>query len=90
MVSNALPLFSWSLVLGGMNTVRIEVDMVTGNRNGHGSWQSPPESDPDYQSLSCTYGLMILSQQVILNFCQMGQGWRYRPQESWDRINHVA
>ena len=33
---------------------------------------------------------MILSQQVILNFCQMGQGWRYRPQESWYRISHVA
>ena len=45
------------------------------SQGGHGSWQSrwklaiPPESDPDYQSLSYTYGLMILSQQVILNFC---------------------
>ena len=40
LVSNALPLFSWPLVLGGMITVKIEVDMVAGNRGGHGSWQS--------------------------------------------------
>ena len=78
-----------------MTTVKIEVDIVAGNRGGHGELAVPPDSDPDdqdqeYQSLSSTYGLMILSQQVILNFCQMGQGWRYMPQESWDRIRHVA
>ena len=38
LVSNVLPLLSWPLVLGGMITVRIEVDMVAGNRGGHGSW----------------------------------------------------
>ena len=40
LVSNALPLFSWPLVLGGVITVRVEVDMVAGNRGGHDSWQS--------------------------------------------------
>ena len=89
LVSNALPLFSGPLVLGGMITTKIEVNMVAGNRGGHGSWQSH-RSRIQIMSLSSTYGLMILSQQVILNFCQMGQGWRYRPQESWDRISHVA
>ena len=39
--------------------------MVAGNRGGHGSWQS---------HRSRIQIIMILSQQVILNFYQMGQG----------------
>ena len=39
---------------------------------------------------SSTSGLKILSQQRNLKFGEMGQGRRYIPQESPDRISHVA
>ena len=65
------------------------------NRGRHGSWKSQwcvthPSRIQNISHLSSTSGLMILSQQVILNFGHMDQRWRYRPQESPDRFSYVA